>query len=205
MLYGAAFQFILGVVFIRWSVGRSIFECFGSKVSQFLSFGKDGAAFVFGDYLVWNKGIFAFSVLPIVYFFSSCISVFHYLGAMQWILSKLGWILQSILGTTVCESVNAAGSIFLGISESSLIFRPYLKKLTHSEIHAIMTSGFSTVSGSVMVAYIAFGAEPSHLITASVMAAPASLCFAKLVYPEVEKTQTSSQNIELEKSLVKNI
>jgi pyrimidine nucleoside transport protein len=84
---------------------------------------------------------------------------------MQWILFKLGWILQAVLGTTVCESVNAAGNIFLGMSESPLVIKPFLSKLTKSEIHAVMTSGFSTVSGSVMVAYIAFGAEPSHLIT----------------------------------------
>ena len=169
-------------------------------MSDFLSFGKDGAAFVYGNELVWDKQIFAFAVLPTIFFFSLCISVCYYLGTMQWVLYKLGWLLQSILGTTVCESVNAAGNIFLGMSEGPLIIRPYIKHLTHSEIHAIMVSGFSTVSGSVMVAYISFGAEPSHLITATAMAAPASLCFAKLVYPEVEESKTSSSNIELEKS-----
>jgi len=200
VICGGIFQFLLGIIFIRWPVGRSIFQCFGNKVSDFLSFGKDGAAFVFGNELVWDKQIFAFAVLPTIFFFSLCISVCYYLGAMQWVLYKLGWLLQSILGTTVCESVNAAGNIFLGMSEGPLIIRPYIKHLTHSEIHAIMVSGFSTVSGSVMVAYISFGAEPSHLITATAMAAPASLCFAKLVYPEVEESKTSSSNIELEKS-----
>lgn len=200
MICGGIFQFLLGIIFIRWPVGRSIFQCFGNKVSDFLSFGKDGAAFVFGNELVWDKQIFAFAVLPTIFFFSLCISVCYYLGTMQWVLYKLGWLLQSILGTTVCESVNAAGNIFLGMSEGPLIIRPYIKHLTHSEIHAIMVSGFSTVSGSVMVAYISFGAEPSHLITATAMAAPASLCFAKLVYPEVEESKTSSSNIELEKS-----
>jgi pyrimidine nucleoside transport protein len=197
---GAIFQFLLGVLFIRWPVGRDIFACFGDKVAQFLGYGKEGAAFVYGDFLVHEKAIFAFAVLPAIYFFSLCISVAYYLGAMQWILFKLGWILQSIIGTTVCESVNAAGNIFLGMSESPLVIQPYIKQLTHSEIHAIMTSGFSTVSGAVMVAYISFGAEPAHLITASVMAAPASLFFAKLVYPETEESQTSSDNIQMEKS-----
>lgn len=119
---------------------------------------------------------------------------------MQWVLLKLGWILQSILGTTVCESVNAAGNIFLGQTESPLIIKPYIKILTHSEIHAVMVSGLSTVSGSVLAAYISFGAQPQHLITASVMAAPASLFFSKLVYPEVEVSNTSANNIQLEKS-----
>ncbi|KAL7052535.1 hypothetical protein ACKWTF_004895 [Chironomus riparius] len=200
VICGGIFQFLLGIMFIRWPVGRGIFQCFGNKVSDFLSFGKDGAAFVFGNELVWDKQIFAFAVLPTIFFFSLCISVCYYLGAMQWVLFKLGWILQSILGTTVCESVNAAGNIFLGMSEGPLIIRPYIKYLTHSEIHALMVSGFATVSGSTMVAYIAFGAEPAHLITATVMAAPASLCFSKLVYPELEESKTSSNNIELEKS-----
>jgi pyrimidine nucleoside transport protein len=200
VICGAIFQFLLGVLFIRWPVGRNIFACFGEKVSQFLSYGMNGASFVYGGFLVDEKAIFAFAVLPTIYFFSLCISVAYYLGAMQWVLFKLGWILQSILGTTVCESVNAAGNIFLGMSEGPLVIRPYIKHLTHSEIHAIMVSGFSTVSGSVMVAYISFGAEPAHLITASVMAAPASLFFAKLCYPEQEETKTSSDNIQMEKS-----
>ena len=119
---------------------------------------------------------------------------------MQWLLFKLGWILQSLLGTTVCESVNAAGNIFLGQTESPLVIKPYIKVLTHSEIHAVMVSGFSTVSGSVLAAYISFGAQPQHLITASVMAAPASLFFAKLVYPETEVSSTSSSKKKKKKS-----
>ncbi|KAG5677450.1 hypothetical protein PVAND_007208 [Polypedilum vanderplanki] len=200
VICGAIFQFLLGVILIRWTVGREIFSCFGEKISQFLNYGKHGAAFVFGDFLVTEKIVFAFAVLPIIYFFSMCISVGYYLGFMQQILFKIGWILQSIIGTTVCESVNAAGNIFLGMSESPLVIQPYIKHLTHSEIHAIMVSGFATVSGSVMAAYINFGAEPSHLITASVMAAPASLFMAKLVWPETEETKTSSNNIQIEKS-----
>ncbi|XP_070501377.1 uncharacterized transporter YutK-like [Chironomus tepperi] len=200
VICGALFQFILGVLFIRWPVGRNIFQCFGEKVSDFLDFGKMGAAFVYGDHIVFELGVFAFAILSSIYFFSLWVSVLYYLGAMQWFLFKLGWILQSILGTTVCESVNAAGNIFLGMSEGPLMIKPHIKNLTHSEFHAIITSGFSTVSGSVLAAYTSFGAEPSHLITASVMAAPASLFMAKLIYPETEESKTSSSNIQLEKS-----
>lgn len=197
---GAIFQFLLGIFCIRWSVGRAIFECFGEKVAQFLDYSKDGAEFVFGKFLVLNEGVFAFAVLPTIFFFSLCISVLYYLGAMQWALLKLGWILQAILGTTVCESVNAAANIFLGMSEGPLIIKPYIKLLTLSEIHSVMTSGFATVSGTVLAAYIAFGAEPQHLITASVMAAPAGLFFSKLFFPETEESKTSSDNIQMEKS-----
>lgn len=200
IICGSMFQFILGVIFIRWPIGRSVFQCFGEKVSQFLNFGKIGAAFVFGDNIIYELEVLAFAVLSITYLVSVFVSVLYYLGTMQWILFKLGWILQTIMGTTVCESVNAAGNIFLGQSESPLMIRPYIKYLTDSEIHAIITSGFSTVAGSLLAAYISFGAQPAHLITASVMAAPASLFFSKLVHPETEVSKTSSSNIQLEKS-----
>lgn len=177
-----------------------IFECFGDKVAQFLDYSKDGASFVFGNFLVIDEKVFAFAALPTIFFFSLCISVLYYLGTMQWVLFKLGWILQAIMGTTVCESVNAAGNIFLGMSEGPLMIKPYIKLLTHSEIHSIMVSGFATVSGTVLAAYISFGAEAQHLITASVMAAPASLFFSKLIYPETEESKTSSGNIQIEKS-----
>lgn len=173
---------------------------------------------------------------------------------MQWIILKLGWVLQTIMGTTVCESINSAANTFLGMvkliyhhwkliqlikiiilililffyqSEAPLLIKPYISKLTSSEIHAIMCSGFATVSGeyklkleinltinynhenikiniiilgTVLAAYISFGAQPSLLITASVMSAPAALCFSKLFYPETENSQTTFQNIPLQKS-----
>uniref|UniRef100_A0A8D8BK10 Sodium/nucleoside cotransporter n=4 Tax=Culex pipiens TaxID=7175 RepID=A0A8D8BK10_CULPI len=200
VVLGVTFQFLLGLFCIRWEVGRSIFECIGDKVATFLNYSADGASFVYGDFIVRQEGVFAFAVLSVIYFFSFFISILYYLGAMQWVVLKLGWILQALLGTTVCESVIAAANIFLGMSESPLLIRPYIKDLTHSEVHSIMTSGFATVSGTVLAAYISFGAEPAHLITASVMAAPAALCFAKLIYPETEQSKTRSDNIQMEES-----
>ncbi|XP_030385480.1 sodium/nucleoside cotransporter 1 [Scaptodrosophila lebanonensis] len=199
VITGITCQFLLGILCIRWEVGRAIFRCLGDKVATFLGYATDGARFVFGDTLI-NENVFAFAILPVIFFCSFFISVLYYLGAMQWIVMKLGWILQSILGTTVCESVIAAANIFLGMSESPLLIRPYIVKLTHSEIHAIMVSGFCTVSGTVLAAYLSFGASTAHLITSSVMAAPAALAFAKLYMPETEKSQTSSDSIQLEKS-----
>ncbi|XP_062541268.1 uncharacterized transporter YutK isoform X2 [Armigeres subalbatus] len=200
VVLGVTFQFLLGLFCIRWEVGRNIFSCIGDKVATFLNYSAEGAAFVYGDFIVRTEGVFAFAVLSVIYFFSFFISILYYLGAMQWVVLKLGWILQSILGTTVCESVIAAANIFLGMSESPLLIRPYIKDLTHSEIHSVMSSGFATVSGTVLAAYISFGAEPAHLITASVMAAPAALCFTKLIYPETEESKTRSDNIQMEES-----
>ncbi|ETN59423.1 sodium/nucleoside cotransporter 1 [Anopheles darlingi] len=200
VLMGLLVQILLGLLCIRWTVGRSIFACLGAKVDSFLQNAAIGAQFVYGDALINRYAVFAFSVLSVIYFFSFCISILYYLGAMQWILLKLGWILQCVLGTTVCESIMAAANIFLGISEAPLLIRPYLKDLTHSELHSIMASGFATVSGTVLAAYISFGASPGHLITASVISAPAVLCVGKIVYPEVEESKTSSDNIQMEKS-----
>ncbi|XP_017044810.1 solute carrier family 28 member 3 isoform X2 [Drosophila ficusphila] len=199
VITGITCQFLLGIFCIRWEVGRKIFECLGNKVATFLGYATDGAVFVFGDFLVENN-VFAFAVLPVIFFFSFFISILYYMGTMQWVVIKLGWILQSLLGTTVCESVTAAANIFLGMSESPLLIRPYINKLTKSEIHSIMVSGFATVSGSVLAAYLSFGASAAHLISSSVMAAPATLAISKLYMPETEVSQTSSDSIALEKS-----
>ncbi|CAD7077356.1 unnamed protein product [Hermetia illucens] len=196
VILGLIAQFLLGVVCIRWEVGRSIFQCLGDKVATFLHFTNNGSKFVFGDQLI-NDQIFAFAILPVIFFFSFFISILYYLKVMQWVIMKLGWILQTMLGTTVCESVIAAANIFLGMSESPLLVRPYLKLLTHSELHAIMSSGFATVSGTVLAAYMSFGADPALLITSSVMAAPGALAIAKLYFPESEESKTKSSNIEM--------
>ncbi|XP_034652477.1 solute carrier family 28 member 3 [Drosophila subobscura] len=199
VITGITCQFLLGIFCIRWEVGRNIFDCLGQKVATFLDYAKDGAQFVFGDFLIQAE-VFAFAILPVIFFFSFFISILYYMGAMQWVVIKLGWILQQILGTTVCESVTAAANIFLGMSESPLLIRPYINKLTKSEIHSIMVSGFATVSGTVLAAYLSFGASAAHLITSSVMAAPATLAISKLYMPETEESQTTSESIELEKS-----
>merc|ERR1719234_1150107 len=96
---------------------------------------------------------------------------------MNWLVSNIGWLLQVTLGTTACESINAAANIFLGQTEAPLLIKPYLAKMTKSEIHAVMTGGFATIAGSVLAAYISFGIDASHLLSASVMSAPAACIF----------------------------
>lgn len=200
VICGLTFQLLLGIFCIRWEVGRMIFKCLADKVTVFLNYSKEGAAFVFGDFLVNDQSTFAFAILPTIFFFSLCVSVLNYMGVMQSFIMKLGWVFQATLGTTVCESIAAAGNIFLSQVECPLLISPYIRLLTHSEIHSIIVSGFATVSGAVLAAYISYGAEAQHLITASVMAAPAALYCAKLFYPETEQSQTKSSNIKLEKS-----
>ncbi|EDW36104.1 GL17615 [Drosophila persimilis] len=197
--HGLLGQLLLGIVCIRLAFGRDLFDCAGEKVTIFLRFADHGARFVYGD-RICDEFVFAFAILAVIFFFSVVTSCLYYLGVMQFFLGAFGFMLQSMVGTTVCESVNAAGNVFLGMSESPLLIRPYIDILTKSELHTICTSGYATVAGTVLGAYISFGASPAHLITASVMAAPASLAFSKLFYPETEESQTRSENIQLEKS-----
>ncbi|CAH2056454.1 unnamed protein product, partial [Iphiclides podalirius] len=196
VIMGLLLQFVFGLIFIRWDTGRMALQCFSDKVATFLSYGIEGAAFVFGEFLVRTEGVFAFSTLPVIFFFSMLVEVLFFWGALQWFCLKLGHLLRVATSTTVCESVIAVANVFLGQSESALIIKPYLSLLTPSEIHVVMSSGFATVSGTILAAYIAFGAEPAHLVTASVMSAPAALCYAKLMLPETRRSLTTVENIQ---------
>ncbi|XP_075988465.1 putative transporter YutK isoform X2 [Anticarsia gemmatalis] len=193
---GLLIQFLFGVIFIRWTPGRAALQCFSDKVATFLSYGVDGAAFAFGDLLVRTEGVFAFSTLPVIFFFSMLVEILFFWGALQWFCLKLGQLLRAATGTTVCESVIAIGNVFLGMSESVLLVKPYLAMLTPSELFVVMSSGFATVSGTILASYIGFGAEPAHLVTASVMSAPAAICYAKLMMPETRRSLTTVDNIQ---------
>ncbi|XP_064078029.1 sodium/nucleoside cotransporter 2-like [Macrobrachium nipponense] len=197
IFWGLGIQFILGLLILKWPVGEAIFKCLSGKVTTFLGFTDVGSSFVFGDYLVYTLGVFAFKVLPVTLFFSFCIQILYYFGVMQWFVLKLGWCLQVTIGTTACESVNAAANIFLGQTEAPLLIKPYLWKMTKSEIHAVMTGGFATIAGSVMAAYISFGIDAASLLSASVMNAPAALALSKLFYPEIEKSRTTTKDIKI--------
>ena len=203
--WGLILQFVFALLILRWRVGKAAFGCLGDKVKTFLDYTDAGFGFVVG-YLVtqkpFNPGllggvarevtedvsntafafnfVFMFKILSIIYFFSFCVSMLFYCGVMQWLVCKLGWLLQVSVGTTACESPNAAANIFLSQSESPLMIRPCLPLMTNSEIHAVMTGGFATIAGSLLGAYIRFGVSTSHLLSASVMLVPAALAFSKL-------------------------
>ncbi|XP_046388383.1 solute carrier family 28 member 3-like isoform X2 [Ischnura elegans] len=203
--WGLTLQYGFGLLTIRWDVGRSILQCIGDKVTVFLAYTNSGASMVYGNDLIYHKAVFAFQVLSTIFFFSFCIQILYYYGVMQWIIIKLGVILQKTMGTTACESINTAASVFVGMTESPLLIKPYIRILTKSEIHAIMAGGLATIAGSVMAAYISFGVSPAHLITASVMSAPAALCYSKLFYPETEKTKTGASDITMGKGEESNV
>ncbi|XP_062985454.1 solute carrier family 28 member 3 [Elgaria multicarinata webbii] len=204
VLWGMGMQFVLGLITLRTKAGFEAFSWLGGQAQTFLEYTDAGAEFVFGK--KYTDHFFAFKVLPIVIFFSTVMSMLYHIGFMQWLIKKVGWVMQITLETSPVESLVAAGNIFVGQSESPLLVKPYLPYVTKSELHAIMTAGFATIAGSVLGAYISFGVSASHLLTASVMSAPAALAIAKLFWPETERPQiTSQQSTKLEKGDCQNL
>ncbi|XP_012495467.1 PREDICTED: solute carrier family 28 member 3 [Propithecus coquereli] len=192
VFWGIGLQFLLGLLILRTDPGFIAFNWLGRQVQTFLEYTDAGASFVFGE--KYKDHFFAFKVLPIVVFFSTVMSMLYYLGLMQWVIRKVGWVMLVTMGSSPIESVVAAGNVFVGQTESPLLVRPYLPHVTRSELHAIMAAGFSTIAGSVLGAYISFGIPSAHLLTASVMSAPASLAAAKLFWPETEKPKITLKN-----------
>jgi nucleoside transporter len=158
-----------------------------STVNYMLS---GGGAKLGGGYM--NFGVFYFSVLSTIIFFSALVSSMFYFGILQVVIDIIGRFMATLLGTSASESLNAAGNIFVGQTEAPLLIRPFLKDMTESELHAVMTGGFATIAGGVLAVYISFGIDPSHLLSASVMSAPAALAISKLLVPETEESKTAA-------------
>ncbi|NP_004203.2 sodium/nucleoside cotransporter 2 [Homo sapiens] len=201
---GLGLQFVFGILVIRTDLGYTVFQWLGEQVQIFLNYTVAGSSFVFGDTLV--KDVFAFQALPIIIFFGCVVSILYYLGLVQWVVQKVAWFLQITMGTTATETLAVAGNIFVGMTEAPLLIRPYLGDMTLSEIHAVMTGGFATISGTVLGAFIAFGVDASSLISASVMAAPCALASSKLAYPEVEESKfKSEEGVKLPRGKERNV
>ncbi|XP_070577763.1 solute carrier family 28 member 3-like [Ptychodera flava] len=196
VFWGVGLQFILAVFILRTYFGYKLYEWIGDFMAVFLSFSDHGAEFVFGE--DFKDHYFAFVVLPVVIYFSSFISIAYYCGAMQWVILKTAWWFEVTMATTATESVNAAGNIFIGMTGVPMLIRPFLNHMTRSELHAVMVGGFATIVGSVLAAYIAFGVSASHLVSASVISAPAALGIAKIFYPETSHA-TVIKREEIEK------
>uniref|UniRef100_A0A3Q4BDW1 Sodium/nucleoside cotransporter n=1 Tax=Mola mola TaxID=94237 RepID=A0A3Q4BDW1_MOLML len=199
LLWGMGLQFFLALLSFRTTFGLQALQWTGHQAEIFLAFTDVGSKFVFGE--SYTEHPFVFKVMPILVFLSSVISILYYIGFMPWLICKIGFIMQATMGTSPTESVAAAGNIFLGQTDSVLLIRPYLSKLTRSEIHAVMTGGFAGLSGTILGVYISFGVEATHLLTASVMSAPASLAIAKMFWPETETSSlTDNQDLKIDRS-----
>ena len=207
-VFGAlAIQVSLGAFILYVPIGRDALLAVANGVSKVISYGNEGIKFLFGALagdkvfeVFGGEGfIFAVRVLPVIVFFSALISLLYYIGIMQWVIKIIGGALQRMLGTSQAESMSAAANIFVGQTEAPLIVKPYISKMTESELFAIMCGGLASIAGSVMAGYAGMGVPLTYLIAASFMAAPAGLLFAKILYPQTETFNDDIEKVEMEK------
>lgn len=194
VLVGLGLQILFALIILKIPIGRRFFEFFSKGITKILDFTSEGTVFLFGNLTDVNTfgSIFALNVLPTIIFFSSLMAILYYLGIMQVIVRFIAKIISKLLGTSGAETLSAVGNIFLGQTEAPLLVKPYINRMTKSELTAIMVGGMSTVAGGVMAGYISMGVNAGHLLAASIMAAPAGLVLAKILVPEVEEPETKN-------------
>src|SRR5207245_10856197 len=169
--------------------GYKCFVGFGSTLINCLSFSNACSEFVFGEIVKHHSSIgvvFAFQIMPAIIFVSALFAIMYYLGIMQIVVKAFAIAMNKIMGASGAESLNVAASIFMGQTEAPLTIRPFLPRMTISELMTVMTAGMAHVSASIMAAYIAFGIEARHLLTAVIMTAPGTIMMAKIHEPETE-------------------
>jgi CNT family concentrative nucleoside transporter len=204
VLWGLGLQLSFAFFVLRFSAGRFLFEKAGYYVNQLLAYAFYGSQFVFGELGLPQSPtpgftsspehfIFAFQVLPTIIFIAAFFALLYHIGVMQLIIRFAAWIMTRVMGASGAESLNIAASIFMGQTEAPLTIRPFLNKLTKSELMVVMTSGMAHVSGGIMAAYIAFGIKAEHLLTAVIMTAPGTLLMAKMLVPETEQPLTAGR------------
>ena len=206
LLWGMGLQFAFALLVLKTDFGK-VFQAISRGVNNMLGYVEAGSQFLFGP-LGIQAGpfgvIFAFQVLPIVIFIASFFSILYYLGIMQWVVRGMAVAMQKVMGVSGAESLNVAASIFMGQTEAPLTIKPFLAGLTESELFTIMTAGMAHVSGAVMAAYVKVaGVSITHLLTAVIMTAPATIMLAKIFIPETEKPATAGKvEIKVENTAV---
>ncbi len=191
--WGLGLQFAFAVFVLKVPAGQSLFRALGDFVTTILHYSYAGSEFVFGEIGKPNSSlgvIFAFQILPAIIFVSALFAIMYYLGIMQVIVRAFAKVMSRLLGASGAESLNVAASIFMGQTEAPLTIRPFLPRMTMSELMTVMTSGMAHVSGSIMAAYIAFGIEARHLLTAVIMTAPGTIMMSKMFEPETAIPET---------------
>jgi CNT family concentrative nucleoside transporter len=206
--WGLGLQFAFALFVLKAEIGRRMFQEAGDAVNRLLSYAFAGSEFVFGELGKQGSHLgfyFAFQVLPTVIFIAAFFAVLYHYGIMQFIIRQAARVMTRFMGASGAESLNVAASIFMGQTEAPLTIRPFLPDLTLSELMTVMTSGMAHVSGGIMAAYIAFGIEPKHLLSAVIMTAPGTILMSKMLVPETEQPKTggrvvmSEEEVETEK------
>jgi CNT family concentrative nucleoside transporter len=205
--WGLGLQVVFALIVLKTTAGQRVFSTLGDGITKLLSFASVGADMVFGPLgtsAVWSRVmnatlgeegaryavIFAFQVLPTIIFIAALFAILYYFGVMQVIVRLFAVLMHRVMRASGAESLNVAASIFMGQTEAPLTIRPYLPEMTRSELMTVMTSGMAHISGGIMAAYILFGIEAEHLLTAVIMTAPGTIMMAKMLVPETETPQT---------------
>jgi concentrative nucleoside transporter, CNT family len=218
VVWGLALQIVFALLVLKTAGGQRLFQALGGAVNRLLDFAFVGSSFVFGplgDKEAWPKimttvlgeegvrfgVIFAFQVLPTIIFIAALFAILYYFGVMQVIVRLFAIMMRRVMRASGAESLNVAASIFMGQTEAPLTIRPYLPRMTESELMTVMTSGMAHISGGIMAAYILFGIEAQHLLTAVIMTAPGTLMMAKIFVPETETPETmGTVKLEVERT-----
>lgn len=198
--WGLGLQIVFAIFVLRVPLGREIFRRLGDFVTSVLHYSYVGSSFVFGELGKPDSSlgvIFAFQILPAIIFVSALFAIMYYLGVMQLVVRAFAVVMSKIMRASGAESLDVAASIFMGQTEAPLTIRPFLPKMTMSELMTVMTAGMAHISGSIMAAYIAFGIEARHLLTAVIMTAPGTIMMSKLFQPETETPETYG-NVKLD-------
>jgi CNT family concentrative nucleoside transporter len=208
VLWGIGLQWAAAIVLLRVPAGRAALDAAAKGVQTVLDQSYAGSTFVFGQLGMPRGGetglgvVFAFQVLPTIVFVASLFAVLYYLGIMQVVVRGLAWVMMRTMGASGAESLVVAASMFMGQTEAPLTVRPFLSRLTESELFTIMVAGMSSVSGAILGAYVTIGQVPiEHLLTAVAMTAPISLVLAKLMVPESGAPVTAGRvDVEIPKT-----
>jgi CNT family concentrative nucleoside transporter len=216
--WGLGLQVVFAIIVLKTSVGERVFTFLGTYITKLLGFAGVGSAFVFGalgDNAVWTKvmtgalgpdgvqsaSLFAFQVLPTIIFIAALFAILYYFGVMQFVVRIFAVVMHRVMKASGAESLNVAASIFMGQTEAPLTIRPYLPEMTQSELMTVMTSGMAHISGGIMAAYVLFGVEAKHLLTAVIMTAPGTIMMAKMFVPETDVPKTmGSVRLEVERT-----
>ena len=208
ILWGLGLQVALALFVLKTPIGQELFTFVGGKITRLLNLSFVGSEFLFGAMGMQGGGhepvkvgdatgftdlgfYFAFQILPTIIFVASVFAILYHLGVMQLIVTAVAKLMTRLMGASGAESLNVAASIFMGQTEAPLTIRPFLNKMTQSELMCVMTAGMAHVSGSIMAAYIAFGVEAKHLLAAVIMTAPGTILLAKMLVPETGTPETT--------------
>ena len=192
IIIGFLIQFGFALSVLKWSVGKYVLSKVALGVQSVIDYAQEGISFVFGS-LANDGSIFFVNVLCVIIFISAVVSILYYLGIMQFVIRVIGGALSRLLGTSQLETISSSANIFLGQTEAPLLIKPYVSKLTESELFAVMVGGLASVSGSILVGYSMLGIPIEYLISAAFMAAPAGLIIAKILCPETEHDKVQNE------------